>query len=77
MVENTKIIHDKETNILEATKLLKKGIFYKKNNIEEAFHKKFVKLRLKVHKILDNQYENNIDYETLVHSILIDVRLVR
>lgn len=76
MGKNTKIIHNEETKILEARKLLKKGIFYKKNYIEELFHKKFVKLRLKVHKILDNQYENNMDYETLVHSILIDCRAI-
>ena len=44
--------------------------------MEEVFHEKFIKLRLKIHKIIEGQYDDELMYEILVHSILIDCRAI-
>lgn len=75
--ENNKKINRKiDKNISIALNKLKKGIFHKENRMEEVFHEKFIKLRLKIHKIIDGQYEDELMYEILVHSILIDCRAI-
>ena len=44
--------------------------------MEEVFHEKFIKLRLKIHKIIEGQYDDELMYEILVHSRLIDCRAI-
>jgi len=65
---------DPINSVEDARKVLDKGIFYKQNRIEEVFYEKFIKLRLKIHKILENKIEDPLDYDVYVNSILIDCR---
>lgn len=74
--DSKKINHKIDKNISIALNKLKKGIFHKENRMEEVFHEKFIKLRLKIHKIIEGQYDDELMYEILVHSILIDCRAI-
>ncbi|TXD45154.1 hypothetical protein TR80_001690 [Xanthomonas campestris] len=58
----------------DARKVLDKGLFYKQNRIEEVFHEKFIKLRLKIYKILESKIEDPLDYDVYANSILVDCR---
>jgi hypothetical protein len=60
----------------DALKQIEKGLHYKQNRIEKSFYEKFTKLRKKIHKIIDNKFEDPLDYDTYVNSILIDCRAI-
>ncbi len=58
----------------DALKLIEKGMFYKQNRIEEVFNEKFIKLRKKIHKILENKIFDELEEDIYFNSILVDCR---
>ncbi|WP_394209340.1 hypothetical protein [Enterovibrio calviensis] len=60
----------------DAIKHLQKGMFYKQDRIEEVFYEKFIKLRKKIHLVLENKLEDPLYYDVFVNSILVDCRAI-
>lgn len=76
-LELKNIYLDKCKTVEDAIKSINKGILYKQNRIEDAFYKKFVNLRKKIHHIIGEDGEqDSFIYEVFVDSILIDCRAI-